>query len=123
MTVPTFKQLREEREAGLRGIRFQGRFLHPNPAFYKYYFYLFSEEANTEGSAFFSVENRLCIHTYRQRADAFPSESDLAFAYNERLPRRGPETPFDEDHPRWEGQEWAPPLAEDPDPVVKSGYR
>jgi hypothetical protein len=35
MTVPTFKQLREEKQAGLTGIRFQGRFLHPNPDFYK----------------------------------------------------------------------------------------
>lgn len=123
MTEPTFERLREEKEAGLRGIRFQGRFLHPNPAFYKYYFYLFSEEASTEGRAFFSVENRLCIHAYRQRCEAFPSETDLAFAYNERLPRRGPEIPFDEDHPRWEGQEWAPPLADDLDPVVKSVHR
>jgi hypothetical protein len=123
MTEPTFERLREEKEAGLTGIHFQGRFLHPNPAFYKYYFYFFTEDIGAEGDAFFSVENRLCIHAYRQRCEAFPSETDLAFAYNERLPRRGPETPFDDDHARWDGQEWAPPLADDPDPAVKGGYR
>jgi hypothetical protein len=123
MTEPTFERLREEKKAGRTGIHFQGRFLHPNPDFYKYYFYLFTEHASTEGSAFFSVENRLCIHVYRQRCEAFSSEVDLAFAYNERLPRCGPETPFDEDHPRWKGKEWAPPLANDPDPAVKSGHR
>ena len=104
-------------------MHFYGRLVHPNPAFWKYYFYLFTEEANLDGQAFFRDENRLCIHAYRKQVDRIERTGDLAWEYNERLPRRGPDTPFDPSHPRSESFEWAPPLEEDSDPEIEGGFR
>ena len=115
--------LRRAKAQGDTGISFYGSFLHPNPAFYKYYFYLFTEESVHEGKDFFCPENRLCIAEYERRSQEIRDAGDLAYAYNSRHPRRGEATPFDPSHPKWADAEWAPPLSEDPDPAVEGGYR
>jgi hypothetical protein len=112
-----------QKARGETGVHFYGRLLHPNPAFWKYYFYLFTEGADVDGQAFFRDEARLCIHAYKKQVDRIEDAGALAWAYNERIPRSGPNTPFDESHPRWESSEWALPLDEDPDPEVEGGFR
>jgi hypothetical protein len=123
MLQPHFEVIQREKARGKRGVSYYGRFLHPNPKFWKYYFYFFTDAAEKEGEDFFCVENRLCISSYKKRVATFDREEDLAFVYNQRHPRRGSETPFDESHERWEDVEWAPPLNEDPDPKVEEGFR
>lgn len=123
MSAPRYDKIRRDKERGGTGVRFFGRFLHPNPQFYKYYFYLFTVDSPQEGKAFFNRANRLSIAEYEQRCREIEDTGDLAYAYNRRLPRRGDATPFDEDHPKWEDAEWAPPLKEDPDPPVENGHR
>ena len=59
----------------------------------------------------------------RKRHEALKAEFVVAIGLTERLPRRGPDTPFDPEHPRWADAEWAPPLDEDPDPEVPGGFR
>ena len=123
MLQPYFDVIRRRKARGRRGISYFGRFLHPNPKLWKYYFYFFTEDAEREGDTFFCEENRLSIAAYDKRVKTFDREEDLAFVYNRRHPRRGPDTPFDESHKRWEGVEWAPPFDEDPDPEVEDGFR
>ena len=123
MQLPSFARLRLHKKMGSTGVGFQGGFIHPRPEFYKYYFYLFTEDFREEGKAFFRKENRLCFHEYLKRKAEIYERGDLGWSYNVRLPRRGPATPFDENHPRWKDAEWAPPLDEDPDPPVKGGHR
>jgi len=123
MQSPSFEKLAQRKDLGVTGVRFYGRLMHPNPAFWKYYFYLFTDEADVDGQAFFRDENWLCVHAYRKQVDRINRAGDLAWAYNERHPRRGPDTPFDENHPRWKNAEWAPTLNEDPDPEVEDGHR
>jgi len=123
MPTPSYERIRSQKERGQTGIRFSGRFLHPRPEFYKYYFYLFTEDSPQEGRAFFNKENRMCIATYRKRCREIEASGGLAYAYNERHPRRGNATPFDESHPKWDDVEWAPPLEDDPDPPVDGGFR
>ena len=123
MLQPYFDVIRRRKARGRRGISYFGRFLHPNPKLWKYYFYFFTEDAEREGEDFFCKDNRLCIADYKKRVTTFDQEEDLAFVYNRRHPRRGPDTPFDESHERWEGVEWAPPFDEDPDPEVEDGFR
>jgi len=123
MRLPSFAQFRQEKKWWKTGFAFQGYWVHRNPEFYKYYFYVFTEDSPEEGRAFFRKENRLCIHDYLERKAEINARKGLAWVYNVRLPRRGPATPFDENHPRWKDAEWAPPLDEDPDPPVKGGHR
>jgi len=123
MPAPSHERLRREKERGRSGVYFSGRFVHPRPEFYKYYFYLFTEDSPQEGRAFFNKDNRLCIAAYQKRCREIEASGGLAYAYNERHPRRGDATPFDESHPKWDGVEWAPPLEEDPDPAVEGGFR
>jgi hypothetical protein len=123
MRSPSFEELARRKTRGETGVDFYGRLMHANPAFWKYYLYLFTEAADVDGQAFFRDENRLCIHAYRKQVDGIERTGDLAWTYNERLLRRGPDTPFDPSHPRWASFEWAPPLDEDPDPEVESGFR
>lgn len=123
MSRPRYEQIRKRKEDGETGIYFEGSFLHPRPEFYKYYFYLFTEDSPQEGKDFFNKENRMCVAEYRKRCKEIKQAGDLAYAYNTRHPRRGDATPFDESHPRWENVEWAPPLDEDPDPAVEGGHR
>jgi len=123
MRLPSFARFRREKAWRAKGLKFQGSFIHPRPEFYKYYFYVFTEDSPEEGRAFFRKENRLCIHDYLERKAEINARKGLAWVYNVRLPRRGPATPFDENHPRWKDAEWAPPLDEDPDPPVKGGHR
>lgn len=120
---PLYRVLREEKEAGETGIHNYCSGLHPNPEFYKYYFYIFTDDSSPEGEAFFCKENRLCIADAMQKRREIEEAGDLGFAYNRRHPRRGEATPFDESHPKWKGVEWAPPLSEDPDPAVDGGHR
>ena len=123
MRLPSFARFRREKAWRAKGLKFQGSFIHPRPEFYKYYFYVFTEDSPEEGRAFFRKENRLCIHDYLERKAEINARKGLAWVYNVRLPRRGPATPFDENHPRWKDAEWAPPLDEDPDPPVEGGHR
>ncbi|MBL8792588.1 MAG: hypothetical protein JNM56_01655 [Planctomycetia bacterium] len=45
-------------------------------------------------------------------------KSELYWLYNRQLPRRDSANPFDPDHPRWAGVEWALAYDDDLDPVA-----
>ena len=116
--------LQRTKSYGDTGIVFwQLRGVHPVPEFYKHYSYIFTEAATAEGEAFIATANRHCEYTMRKRHEALKAAGEVAIGLTERLPRRGPDTPFDPKHPRWADAEWAPPLGEDPDPEVPGGFR
>ena len=124
MSRPRHDIIRKDKERGDTGVHFYGTFLHPRPEFYKYYFYLFTEDSSEEGQAFFdNNDNRMCVAEYQKRCKEIEEAGDLAYAYNKRHPRRGDATPFDESHPKWDDVEWAPPLEKDPDPAIEGGHR
>ena len=123
MLQPYFEIIERHKARGSTGAWLLARHVHPRPEFWKYYFYFFTTDAEREGDEFFRPENRLCISDYEHRLSEFNHDEEVAFVYNERLPRRGPDTPFDERHHRWEDFEWAPPLDKDPDPAIEGGYR
>ena len=120
----THEQLQMARELDYTGIVFWwGMGIHPVPAFYKHYVYLFTEDATAEAEAFLATARRHSAHEAFQRHKALKAAGEVAVGLTERLPRRGPDTPFDPEHPRWADAEWAPPLDEDPDPEVRGGFR
>lgn len=120
---PSFEYLRREKAKGRTGLDYIGPFLHPRPEFYKHEFCFFILEAEVDAPDFFlKQENWLCLYEYRRRRKSSDSENDVAVVHARKRPRRGKETPFDENHPKWCNVDWAPPLSEDSDPMTEDGY-
>lgn len=122
MIPPLYRRLRRDKAEGESGVYCFGPRIHSRPEFYKYYFYVFTEDSPQEGRAFLNnKDNRLCLADYAKREQEIRDTGDLAYVYRRQFPRRGDATPFVETHPKWKDAEWAPPLDEDPDPPFMIG--
>ena len=89
--------------------------MHPNPRFYKYYWWVFTAQSKLEGAAFLSKENRIPYAEYIKIREKIAYEKGVAIIRKEWHPRRGPGTPFNPQAEKWKDAEWAPPFDEDPD--------
>jgi len=119
MQIPDFKVFREWN----RGAGFARR-VHPNPRFYKYYWWIFHEGSPCDGEAFLGDEFRLATREAIELMDRLDAEGKPYWTYNRKLPRADlANTPWDFNSHAWEGQEWAPPFDADPDPIHPNGHR
>lgn len=122
MKKPTFANLERDQAVHPDGaIYFYGSRVHPNPRWYKYYWRVFSLESEVEEEGFFRLAPRLCTYDAFKYAKMIKQAGGVCYLYNERLPRKGPDTPFDVNAVRWEGTEWAMPYDDDLDPVATDG--
>lgn len=118
---PTHKSLELQNERRKKG-GFFGRFLHPNPYFYKYYWWVFHSDSPIEGWAFITEEYRICSADAKQLTDELEAANKPYWIYNDRLPRLDPvHTPFDRYSAKWIDDEWAPSFDADSDRPVQWG--
>jgi hypothetical protein len=115
--MPFFKGLVEMREEGCIRSSDNSQSIHPNPRFYKYYWWIFWSESPTEGRDFLTEEHRLSIAPAMQLMNRLGEEKEPHIFINEQWPRLDPVNPFDLNHHRWSSvTNWAPSFDEDPDP-------
>ena len=118
MQTPDFERIRRQRTAGRSGCSSYATGVHPNPRFYKYYWWVFWSGSPVDGLEFRSNKYRLSTAAAMALLADLKASGEPCLLYNRRLPRRDPANPFDTNHPRWRDAEWAPAYGDDPDPVT-----
>ena len=119
MHVPNFNDLREMNAENPVG-RSCAMGVHPNPRFYKYYWWVFWAQSPIDGFAFFDDSNRLNTAAAIDLMDELSAKGEGYLLYNRRVPRRDPANPFDLQSPRWHDAKWALSYDEDPDPIAST---
>jgi len=117
--IPDFHKINLERKSSGTdgGVSFYTAGLHPNPRFYKYYWWVFWRGSPVDGKEFLTKPYRVCSSTAFQLIEDFKARSEPCWVYNEKIPRKDPlNTPFDLQSLRW--TEWASAYDNDPDPAV-----
>lgn len=66
---------------------FMGNFLHENPRFYKYYFWIYHRETPIEGRGFFDNRYRLPIKQAYDLIDQLEKANEPCIIFNQRIPR------------------------------------
>jgi hypothetical protein len=116
MKVPNFAELEAHSRAGDHRCHSYAQRVHPNPRFYKYYWWVFHKDSPCDGQKLLSKRNRLNFAAAFQLMDSLEEAGEPYWVYNMQLPRRDPvNTPWDFESPRWKSVEWARAYAEDPD--------
>ena len=124
MLIPDFARLREERtecqQAGLP-CRYKGfaQGVHPNPRFFKYYWWVFWNESPVDGQEFLDRRYSLSTAAAERLMHELKAKNEPYWLYNVKVPRLDPTNPFDPQSPYWQGQEWAPSYDEDSDPIFE----
>ncbi len=124
MRIPSFDELRRERtDCQLAGERSccssYASGIHPNPRFYKYYWWVFWNESPVDGKEFLSSQYRLSTAAAFELLDNLKERNEPCWLYNTSSPRLGSTIPFDPQSKHWQGLRWAPAYDDDPDPVVE----
>jgi hypothetical protein len=91
-------------------------FMHPNPRFYKYYWWVFTLESEREGRDFLDKTPPLSTAAYIKVLEEVNRKGGICIIYNRHKPRRFDGMPFDPESDRWRDAEWAPAFEDDPDP-------
>ncbi len=126
MQEPDFEELRTDRtlcqESGQR-CRYKGfaSGVHPNPRFYKYYWWVFWNESPIDGWQFLNKQYCLSTAAAIQLMDSLKERNEPYWIYNDKSPRRDSAMRIDPNLKRWQGVELAPAYDEDPDPPVAQG--
>ena len=125
--TPEFKMLERIRAESTTGRQWYAgaTFMHRNPRFFKYYWWVFWKESPIEGEEFLSREYRLSTAVAMQLLDRLREQNETCLIYNRRHPRMDKANvpfPFNPESERWKDTEWAPAYDEDPDPVW-NGYK
>jgi hypothetical protein len=128
MRIPNFADLRAERtecqQLGRRcGREGYAQGVHPNPRFFKYYWWVFWNESPVDGQEFLGDAFRLSSAAALRLIDELKAKNEPYWLYNEKVPRMDPTNPFDPQSPYWTGTEWAPQYDEDPDPIADGELR
>lgn len=123
MRTPMFERIRKTAYSG-RTIYTGTRFVHANPRFYKYYWFLFTAESKEEGGDFFAEHNRLTHAQVEQEHQRLSEKGLEVWVYNQRLHRIGDGSPFDEASLRARGiTAFAPAYEDDEDTPNQYGYK
>jgi len=123
MKIPDFKTLANEtKKKGFYWIFSEASFMHPNPRFYKYYWWVFWQGSPCDGRDFLNKKHRLPTKQYFDLIEKLHAEGQSYWVYNRKLPRRDPANPFNFNAKVWENYEWAPPFDEDTDEECR-GYK
>ena len=99
-----------------------GNNIHPVPEHYKYDWWIFWEGAPVDGEMLiFNEQYRMNTAEASSLYVRLMSTKTTFFMYNRKRPRQDSANPFDPRAEKWMGVDWAPSLANDPDPVVTEG--
>ena len=113
MRAPEFEGIRRERAEGRTACRSYAERVHPNPRFYKYYWWVCWSESPVDGNEFLSDKYRLSTAAALALSAELKARGEPSWLYNRQLPRRDPTNPFDMNHPKWRDAEWAPAYDDD----------
>jgi hypothetical protein len=123
MLCPNFAVLEMQRRTGDGGCHSYTRGMHPNPRFYKYYWWVSHKDSPCDGEAFLSTAYRLSTAAAFQLMQRLQQAGEPYWLYNIQVPRRDPDnTPWDPASPLWQSVEGAPAYDQDPDPEHQ-GYK
>ena len=111
LKYPSLQSLERLKQLGFESFSFAQN-MHPNPVFYKYYWWVFSKYSSEEGDAFLSSKNMMCTHNAMICVQQLKNEGCQFIVYNKKCPRWGDKTPFDQS----KDLDWAPDYDEDNDP-------
>jgi hypothetical protein len=119
MKTPNFQQLRANRDkCRSRGVQCDrasyAQGVHPNPKFFKYYWWVFWTESPIDADELLTKKYRLSTAAAMTLIAELRANNEPYWVYNTKLPRRDPANPFDLLSPRW--GEWAAPFDDDADP-------
>ena len=124
MLMPTVENLRRHCRSG-QSMFCSGTlgWLGQNPLFYKFMWWIFSEESKVDGNKFLGHDKfALCTSDAIKLIDRLTLERKPFLVYNRRCRRAGPDTPFK----KWDGKgdppKLAPAFCDDPDPEIE-GHR
>lgn len=127
MLQPTYNHLRELRKDHPYGAIFVAGAVnvHPNPRFYKYYWWVFTLDSPTEGEEFLTDEHKLSHAAYEQKIADLRRNNGFAMVYNKQLYRVGPDSIWDEEKLKSRNPfvTFAGSFEDDPDPESVTGYR
>jgi hypothetical protein len=118
MRVPSFKRLLAETKRNGYHSAFSGVFLHPNPKYYKYYWWVFWKDSPCDGEQFLSQSNRLSSKQAFDLIDKLKTIGHSHWVYNRRLPRLDSDNPFDVNAEKWRDIEWALAFDQDTDEEI-----
>jgi len=126
MMQPTFSQLdfmeKRHREGSPFGMAARCTpYGHPNPRFYKHYWWVFHRGSPCEGNKFLTEPYRLNEFEARQLMRALDQKDEPYMVYNDYVPRKGVSF-FDPAAKKWKGVEFAPSFDDDTDPECE-GYK
>ncbi len=115
MHLPSFEVLENRiRDCGPDSQSY-ATFLHPNPSFYKYYWWVFWQGSPCDGLEFLSEQYRLSTKKAFEFRIQLKSEGKTYWLYNRQYPRLNPKNPFDVNSIKWKDAKWAPSFDDDTD--------
>ena len=116
MKRPSFIDLKTRHaKEGFHALSF-AVFMHPNPYFYKYYWWVFWKGSPCDDYKFLNKKYRLSTKQAFDLRTNLASERESFYLYNSRLPRLDPvNTLFDQEAKIWQNTEWAKAFDEDTD--------
>lgn len=94
--------------------------VHPNPRFFKHYWWIFHRDSPAESDDFLTDKYRMRHGTAMSWLEEWSSERGEVLVYMRRIHRLGPGTPF---IPSSHIPVWAPSYDDDPDPPWKDGQK
>ncbi|MDD4865541.1 MAG: hypothetical protein PHE38_16320 [Alishewanella agri] len=98
--------------------------MHPNPRFYKYYWWIFTADTPVEGYEFLTDPYRLCTFTFEQQLKYCKENQISALIYNQQFYRDEQSLPFDFNKLRKNPDIiFAPAFDDDPDPITAQGFK
>ena len=120
MKAPNFTDLANDHaQEGFQSYSY-AVFMHPNPYYYKYYWWVFWKGSPCDGYQFLDTEYRLSTKQAFDLRKKLTLERESFLLYNSRFPRLDPiNTPFDPQAKIWQGTEWAKAFDEDTDEEYK----
>ena len=123
MKTPSFTKINESKHSGK--IYFAGsRPVHPNPWWFKYYWWIFTSESPNDSHSFLCDENKLTFFEFERELERVKSLGLEVWIYNIKLHRLGDDSPFDEQKLRDKGiTDFAPAFHDDLDPVTSEGFK
>lgn len=122
MRAPNFEALRTECVDDGVSLNYAS-YMHPNPRFYKYLWWVFWRQSPCDGREFLNDRYALCTADAMALVKELSATGECHWIYNKRIPRHEPGvTPFDRTSKKWRDLQFAPALDADADPCI-DGFR
>ena len=120
MRIPSFRELQKDSDQQGFTASSYATFMHPNPIFYKYYWWVFWKGSPCDGREFIRRNYRMPIKRAFDLMFELESTEESYWLYNSRHPRLDPvNTPFNPQASIWKDTEWAKSFEDDTDGLFK----